>query len=57
MNKDKVVGSAKTVAGAVKEATGKAFGDKKLEAKGNIEKNSGKIQSAIGNITEVVKNS
>jgi uncharacterized protein YjbJ (UPF0337 family) len=32
----------------VKEATGKVFGDKKLETEGTTDKAAGKLQNAVG---------
>ena len=43
MDKDRVVGSAKQVKGAVKQAVGKAVGDVKLESEGQADKVEGKI--------------
>jgi uncharacterized protein YjbJ (UPF0337 family) len=48
MDKDRVKGSAEQVKGAVKEAAGKVFGDKKLETDGKADKAAGKVQNAIG---------
>jgi uncharacterized protein YjbJ (UPF0337 family) len=48
MDKDRVVGSAKQVKGAVKQAVGKAVGDAKLESEGQADKVEGKVQNAIG---------
>ncbi|WP_027192699.1 CsbD family protein [Fundidesulfovibrio putealis] len=55
MDKDQVKGRAKEVSGKVKEVAGKVVGDKKLEAKGNIEKNVGKAQAAYGDVKSEVK--
>ena len=46
MDKDRIKGSAEQAKGAVKEAAGKVFGDKKLETEGKTEKAAGKVQSA-----------
>ena len=43
MDKDRVVGSAKQVKGAVKRAVGKVVGDAKLESEGRANKIEGKI--------------
>jgi uncharacterized protein YjbJ (UPF0337 family) len=43
--------------GGVKEATGKLMGDKKLEAKGNIQKNVGEVQETVGDLEESIKDS
>jgi uncharacterized protein YjbJ (UPF0337 family) len=50
MNKDQVRGRVEEVKGSIKEAAGKAVGDKALEAKGNIQKNLGKVQGKFGDI-------
>ncbi len=55
MNKNQVKGRAKEVSGKVKEVTGNVVGDKNLEAKGNIEKNVGKIQAAYGDAKSDLK--
>ena len=38
MDKDRIKGSAEQAKGAVKEAAGKVFGDKKLETEGKAER-------------------
>jgi uncharacterized protein YjbJ (UPF0337 family) len=43
--------------GSIKEATGKVAGDKALEAKDNMQKNLGKVQAKLGDVTEDVGNS
>jgi len=55
MDKDRVVGSAKQVKGAVKQAVGKAIGDAKLESEGNADKVEGKVQNTIGGIKDTLK--
>ena len=55
MDKDRVVGSAKQVKGAVKQVVGKAIGDTKLESEGTADKIEGKVQNAIGGIKDTVK--
>ena len=64
MDKDRVAGSAKQVAGAVsakqvagavKEAAGKVLGDAKLESEGQADKAEGKVQNAIGGLKDVVR--
>ena len=55
MDKDRVVGSAKQVKGAVKQAVGKAAGDTKLETEGNADKIKGKVQNAIGGVKDTLK--
>ena len=48
MDKDRLVGSAKQVKGAVKQSVGRAVGDAKLKSEGQADKVEGKIQNAIG---------
>jgi len=55
MNKDRIEGSAEQTKGAVKEAAGKAFGDKKLEIDGKTDKAAGKVQNAVGGLKDAVR--
>lgn len=55
MDKDRVVGSAKQVKGAIEEAAGKLVGDAKMVADGKAAKTEGKIQNAIGGIKDALK--
>ena len=55
MDKDRGVGSAKQVKGAVKQAVGKAVGDTKLETEGKADKIKGKVQNAIGGVKDTLK--
>ena len=55
MDKDRVVGSAKQVKGAVKQVVGKAVGDAKLESAGKADKIEGKVQNAIGGLKDTLK--
>ena len=57
INKDQVKGRVEEVKGAVKEGTGKVLGDKTLEAKGNIQKNFGKVQAKVGDVEKDLKDS
>jgi uncharacterized protein YjbJ (UPF0337 family) len=52
INKDQVKGRVEEAKGSVKEATGKLVGDKTLEAKGNIQKNLGKVQAKAGDLKQ-----
>ena len=45
MDKDRLVGSAKQVKGAVKQAVGKAVGDTKLETEGKADKITGRFRT------------
>jgi uncharacterized protein YjbJ (UPF0337 family) len=57
MNKDQVNGRVEETKGSIKEATGKVMGDKTLEAKGNIQKNLGKVQEKFGDVKQDVTDS
>jgi uncharacterized protein YjbJ (UPF0337 family) len=57
MNKDQVKGRAEEAKGKVKQATGKAVGDRELEHKGRIQKAGGKIQAGYGDLKEDIKDS
>jgi len=52
MNKDRIAGAAKEAGGTIKEKTGKALGDKKMEAEGKLKKAEGKVQNTIGGIED-----
>jgi uncharacterized protein YjbJ (UPF0337 family) len=51
--RDKIEGSGKSFAGKVKEGTGKAIGNPKLEARGRSEQIEGKVQKKVGEIKKV----
>jgi len=55
MDKDRIKGSAQQAKGAVKEAAGKALGDKKLEAEGQTDKAAGKVQNAVGGLKDALR--
>jgi uncharacterized protein YjbJ (UPF0337 family) len=55
MDRDRVVGSAKQVKGAVKQSVGRAVGDAKLESEGQADMVEGKIQNAIGGLRDRLK--
>lgn len=57
MNKDQMKGRAEEAKGTIKEATGKLVGDETLEAKGNIQKNLGRVQEKVGDVKQDVKKS
>ena len=54
MDKDRIVGSAKQVKGAVKQVAGRAVGDAKLESEGKADKIEGKIQNAVGGLKDTL---
>jgi uncharacterized protein YjbJ (UPF0337 family) len=55
MHKDEVRGGAKQVRGAVKDAVGKATGDRKLQADGKADKVEGKIQEGFGKAKDALR--
>ena len=57
INKDQVKGRVEEVKGSFKEAAGKVVGDTTLEAKGNIQKNLGKVQAKVGDFKRDLKDS
>ena len=52
---DKAEGTAKDIAGSVKEVTGKAVGNPRLQAEGKAEKVEGQTQKKIGEIKKVLE--
>ena len=50
---DKIEGSAKTLAGKIKEGAGKAVGNPRLEAKGDCDQIEGNAQKKVGEIKKV----
>ena len=55
MDKNRVAGSIKEVKGAGEEAVGKAIGDAKLQSDGKADKAVGKIQNAVGGLSDAVR--
>jgi len=55
INKDRITGAVKEFKGSVKATIGKATGDAKLEADGNIEKVEGKVQNAVGGLKDALR--
>jgi uncharacterized protein YjbJ (UPF0337 family) len=55
MNKDQIKGHVEEAKGKAKEAVGIILDDKDLETEGVIEKNIGKVKSALGDLKEEVK--
>jgi uncharacterized protein YjbJ (UPF0337 family) len=53
---DKAEGTAKNIAGRVKEVTGKVIGNHRLQADGKAEKAEGQIQKKVGEIEKVLGN-
>jgi uncharacterized protein YjbJ (UPF0337 family) len=57
MDKDRVKGAAKTVAGKAKTAVGKAVGDEKLTNEGRADQVEGKVQNVVGGIKDAIRES
>jgi uncharacterized protein YjbJ (UPF0337 family) len=55
MDKDRIVGAAKTLVGNIKQAVGKAVGDQKTIADGKTEAAEGKVQNAVGGIKDTIQ--
>jgi uncharacterized protein YjbJ (UPF0337 family) len=55
MDKDRIVGAAKTLVGNIKQAVGKAVGDQKTVADGKTEAAHGKGQNAVGGIKDTIR--
>ena len=55
MNKDRIKGAAREARGTIKEATGKATGNTKLEVKGAAQKAAGKALNTAGKAEDKVK--
>jgi uncharacterized protein YjbJ (UPF0337 family) len=55
MDKNRVLGSAKQIKGAVKQAIGHAAGDAKLQSDGKADEIEGKVQNAVGSLKDALK--
>ena len=55
MDKEHVKGAADKAKGAVKDAAGKAVGDKKLQAEGKMDKAKGEARQALGDAKDAAK--
>jgi uncharacterized protein YjbJ (UPF0337 family) len=55
MDKDRIEGAAKQVAGAVKETFGKLTGDSKTQAEGAAQKTEGKVQNTAGGVKDKLR--
>ena len=55
MDKDRIVGAARQVKGAVKETIGRVTGDAKTQAEGAAEKAAGKVQNMVGGAKDTVR--
>jgi uncharacterized protein YjbJ (UPF0337 family) len=55
MDKDRVAGAAHQAKGAVKETVGKMTGDAKTQTEGTAEKETGKVQNAVGGAKDAAR--
>ena len=55
MDKEHVKSATKKAEGTLKEATGKAVGDKSLEMKGKMDKAEGEVRKKVGDAKDAVK--
>ena len=55
VNKDQLAGLAKQVKGSVKQAAGKATGNRQTQAEGTADKIAGKVQKAYGDVKDKVR--
>ncbi|MDP9127787.1 MAG: CsbD family protein [Pseudomonadota bacterium] len=55
MDKDRLAGSAKQAAAAVKKGVGVVTGDQKLQTEAALEKTAGKAQNAFGGAKDAVR--
>ncbi len=55
MNKDQVKGRVEQAKGSIKETTGKAVGNTKLQSEGTVDKVAGKVQANYGDAKEKLK--
>ena len=55
VNKDQVGGVMKQAKGTLKEAAGKATGNRRTEVEGKADKIAGKVQKGFGDVKEKIK--
>lgn len=55
VNRDQVAGIAKQVKGSVKQAAGKATGDRRTQVEGAADKIAGKVQKTYGDVKDKVR--
>lgn len=55
MNKDQVKGRVEDAKGKIKETAGKAVGNDRLAAEGQVDQVAGKTQAKVGDAKESVK--
>lgn len=55
MDKDRVKGATKEVAGKVQETAGKMVGNRQMEAEGVVKQAEGKIQNTVGKTKDAIR--
>lgn len=55
MHKDEAKGAAKDITGSIKEAAGKATGDRDLQAEGAADRVEGKVQKGVGALKDAAR--
>ena len=55
MDKDRIVGAAKEIAGKVKEGVGHVVGNESLEADGKLDQVEGKVQNSLGRAKDAAR--
>jgi uncharacterized protein YjbJ (UPF0337 family) len=55
MDKEHLKGAADKAKGAIKDAAGKAAGDRKLEAEGKFDKAKGAAHEAVGDVKDAAR--
>ncbi len=55
MDKDRVIGAGKQVAGNIQQAIGRLVGDAKLQADGKLKETEGKLQNAAGSVKDALR--
>jgi uncharacterized protein YjbJ (UPF0337 family) len=54
MDKDRIIGAGKQMAGSVKQGVGKLVGDAKLQADGKAMRLEGKLQNVVGSVKDTL---
>ena len=55
MDKDRIKGAAKNIAGKAKTAVGKVTGDEKLKNEGRADQVKGKVQNVVGGVKDSMR--
>jgi uncharacterized protein YjbJ (UPF0337 family) len=56
MDREHVKGAADKAKGAIKDAAGKATGDKELQTEGKLDKAKGSLHNAAGDVKDASRN-